>query len=53
MNDHVIGALHKCGVYGEEGLVSFAGVTAGEEGGVFFSDAHIEVALVEFLFKNV
>ena len=52
MNDHVIGALHERGVDGEDGFEALSGETAGEEGGMFFGDADVEVAFGDFFLEE-
>ena len=53
MDDHVIGALHESGVDRQERTYAFGREASGEEGGVFFGDADIEVAIWKGLFEDI
>ena len=52
MHDHVVGALHECGVDREEGREAFAREACGEERGVLLGDAGVEVARGVFLSES-
>ena len=52
MNDHVVGALQEGRVNGQERLHASHGEAAGEEGGMFFGDADVEVAVRDGALRN-